>query len=162
MCWPCLGHRQRRGEWKRQRETHLTLEHFSLFLLRYSHLRRDAKSFIFKPFFSDEMINNDQSSVTTATNFECMMKIKLTVAWTSPAGEQWTPRLQGTRGSRERAPMGEECGEYLQVEPRQAWVSVVHVTEKSSLMKYVLPVFGSRISGDRCDGGVPGEKCSLL
>ena len=25
-----------------------------------------------------------------------------------------------------------------------------------------LPVFGSRISGERCDGGVPGEKCSLL
>lgn len=25
-----------------------------------------------------------------------------------------------------------------------------------------LPVFGSSISGERCDGGVPGEKCSLL
>lgn len=29
-------------------------------------------------------------------------------------------------------------------------------------MDDALPVFGSRISGDRCDGGVPGEKCSLL
>lgn len=62
----------------------------------------------------------------------------------------------------ERAPMGEESGEYLRVDADGPECLTEGQQNKRGAVENVLPVFGSRISGDRCDGGVPGEKCSLL
>lgn len=92
-------------------------------------------------------------------NDKYWQQMKLTEAWTSPGGERWIPRPQETGGSTETAPTGEESGEYLQEDAdRSEWKP----REKRGSVKNALPVFGSRISGDRCEGGVPGEKCSLL